>query len=569
MSLEETKTKLLEESQTTKSFFIQLKSLYMKEINSEGKYLVESLSQLHNSKEINLIDLIQAIDTDFSENNYHIIIRTFERTLASLEASVEDVLHCLAHLARLTSLHFTMTDAFENFCKNDINRPEYSIKVILSQKDLSAYAVFLPSSIRAYHSDDIGLAIETIISLTSNEEPTIRQQAYFTLIGLRIDENYANTIWDLLYYNSINESSSQCKATILRAVMSFGSKYPDYWQQIEELLTIFFENITPNIQSDISDIAAFQNLEFPERILHLLLNQLKRVSPEQKQVISNIDYLLVNLAEQELSCFAIDLLESILTEGVSIRSLSYFSNELLSKHDKLLGTIITKWFISGEHLLCEAILDLLECKPRQDTELKADLALLNKDIDQIRVSHKAVGFLFTQPVEAASFILSIYEIASIDTQEQLEQVLYDPLFLSYPNKLETFFQSCIKEDQQKLLCEGLIKKITNYHSGLKKASGLKELMAPAENVGMYWKSFNNDMRAAREDTTKSSMFSLIPKRKILYGNSSVFYAQKANGEQVRQEVQMHTFSQSAELPRLNSLDPESLDYQLRMYRYKG
>lgn len=39
-----------------------------------------------------------------------------------------------------------------------------------------------------------------------------------------------------------------------------------------------------------------------------------------------------------------------------------------------------------------------------------------------------------------------------------------------------------------------------------------------------------------------------------------------DGQPSRQEMQMHSFSHSAEMPTLNILDPESLDYSLRIFR---
>ncbi|WP_342652073.1 hypothetical protein NM449_02295 [Vibrio metschnikovii] len=78
------------------------------------------------------------------------------------------------------------------------------------------------------------------------------------------------------------------------------------------------------------------------------------------------------------------------------------------------------------------------------------------------------------------------------------------------------------------------------------------------------------MQAAYEDASRGSIFfDLIEmKQTLLYGNSSIYYMQLGDGEQVRQETQMHSFSHSTEMPRLNVLDPESLDYILRVYRYE-
>ena len=92
-------------------------------------------------------------------------------------------------------------------------------------------------------------------------------------------------------------------------------------------------------------------------------------------------------------------------------------------------------------------------------------------------------------------------------------------------------------------------------------------MAPRENISAYWKESNKNMQAAYEDASKGSIIDLIATRQtLLYGNSSIYYIHRGDGEQVRQEMKMQSFSHSTEMPRLNVLDPESLDYILRVYR---
>jgi hypothetical protein len=273
------------------------------------------------------------------------------------------------------------------------------------------------------------------------------------------------------------------------------------------------------------------------------------------------------LLENDSSLIAVELLEAILAAGVEINELGYFSRELISKHQGLLSHIITKWFLSGVPSLCHGVFELLHDVTDNDIELKAEVALLDNEEKQIFVSNKAVGWLFTRPIAAASFILSVYEAASRTTRKELEQVLYEPLLLSYPGELKRFFHSCIDKGFQAHLCECLLGKLQAYHSDIEKVSGLKELMAPRENISVYWKESNKSMQAAYEDASRGSIIDLIAtKQTLLYGNSSIYYIHRGDGEQVRQEMQMQSFSHSTEMPRLNVLDPESLDYILRVYR---
>lgn len=568
MSLEEIKTRLLAASETAEELFSLVNDLYVEELRSEEKFLKDALSQLHNAGDIDLVELVRGVDKSSSGHDFFTILHAFENALPSLDASIEDVLRCLLHLTQQAGRDLAIGgvyEAFQRFCSVEAQRPRDSVEFILAQRELSAYAPFLSSSILAYDSDCVSDAIQTTENLIADRNEMVRSQAYYILGRLDVGEAQANVIWELLSGNAERESS--CCASVLRAIISFGDAYPSYWPQIEEFLLTFVEETPPEVLHDISDIVAFQRVDLPDSVLKLLLKQLANISHEHKGIIDNIDYLLVNLVEKGASSLALKLLESLLTVGVKFSQLDYFSRELLSKHRELLNHIVTKWFLSGDYSLCHGVSDLLHDVTGKDVELEAEMVLLGDEAKKVFVSHKAVGWLFTRPIAAASFILSIYGIASRTTRKELEQVLYDPLLLSYPGELKRFFQSCIDKGFQAQPCERLLGKLQAYHSDIEKVSGLKELMAPRENISVYWKESNKSMQAAYEDASRGFIFDLIATKKtLLYGNSSICYMQLGDGEQVRQEMQMHSFSHSTEMPRLNVLDPESLDYILRVYR---
>ncbi|MBL1268948.1 MAG: hypothetical protein COA87_014590 [Halomonas sp.] len=570
MSLEDTKARLLAASETAEELLAQVNDLYVEEMRSEEKVLTDALSQLHNAGDIDLVEIVRGVDKSSSGHDFFTVLHVFESALPSLDASVEDVLDCLLHFTQQAggdSAIGGIYGAFERFCRVEAQRPRDSIGFILAQSELSTYAPFLSSSILAYDSDRVTDAIQTTESLIAYRNEVVRNQAYFALGRLDVGEAHANAIWELISSSAIGEHESDCCASILRATINFGDAFPSYWSQIEDFLLTFVEGAPPEVLYEISNIVAFQRVNLPEGILELLVKQLANVSPEHKGIIDNIDHLLVNLVEKESFSLSLKLLESILTVGVKFPLLDYFSRELLSKHRELLNHIVTKWFLSGDSTLCHGVSDLLHDVTGMDVELEAEMALLGDEVKQVFVSHKAVGWLFTRPIAAASFILSIYETGSRTTRRDIDQVLYDPLLLSYPGELKRFFQSCIDKGFQERPCERLLGKLQVYQSDIEKVAGLKELMAPRENITAYWKESNKSMQAAYEDASRGSIIDLIAtKQMLLYGNSSIYYLHRGDGEQVRQEMQMQSFSHSTEMPMLNILDPESLDFTLRVYR---
>lgn len=569
MSLEEIKARLLDTSEKTEDMFSLVHELYIKEINTEIKPLTKALSELHNSGQINFIEFVTSIENSLSGNKFFTLVNLFESLLPSLDISVEDALHCLVHLTMHNSRDLGtagLYGAFEAFCSMEVNRPGKSVEYILAQSELNLYIPFLPSSILSYGATRQGEAVQALEHLITNSNQAIRNQVYFTLGKLATDNAHANAIWELIRCSAYSEHDNNCCISILRSMLLFGEKFPTYWAKIEEVLINFVDGTSPETLNAISHIVSFQRLNLPGNVLQFLVKQLGNVLPEHRVTINNIDHLLVNLVERGLLSIAIELLESMLTAGVEFQALDYFSSKILSEHQQLLNHITTKWFLSGNSSLCLGILDLLHSSGDQNIALKAETALINNNGKKIFVCHKAIGWLFTRPIEAATFILSICETTSSPTIEEFESILYDPLLLSYPGELKSYFESCIDENIQVDLCGRLINKLKTYLADMEKVSNLKELMAPSANISAYWRDINKDMQKAHEEASKNSIMGMFTTRKLLYGNSSTYYMHQADGTALRQEMQMHSFSHSTAIPRLDVLDPVSLDYTLRIYR---
>lgn len=277
MSLEKTKTRLLAASETAEELLSQVNDLYVEEIRSEEKFLKDALSQLHNAGDIDLVELVRGVDKSSSGHDFFTILHAFENALPSLDANIEDVLRCLLNLTQQAGRDLAIGGvygAFQRFCCVEAQRPRDSVEFILAQRELSAYAQFLSSSILAYDSDCVTDAIQTTVNLIADRNEMVRSQAYYILGRLDVGEAQANIIWELLSGNSERESG--CCASILRATISFGDAFPSYWPQIEEFLLTFVEGTPPEVLYEISNIVAFQRVDLPEGVLKLLLKQIGR-----------------------------------------------------------------------------------------------------------------------------------------------------------------------------------------------------------------------------------------------------------------------------------------------------
>lgn len=569
MLLEEIKARLTAASDSAESLLTQVHEFYIQDIRSKENLLEDALSELHNSGRIDIVELFAGVIKGSNDYDFFAVLHVFEKVLPSLNANVEDVLHSIAHLTEQTGRDSSIGGvygAFTGFCSLESARSRDSIRIILSQSELNAYLPCLSYAILAFHSVDSTEAIQTAIDLCSHENETVRSTAYFALGRLNVDNCHSQVIWESLSSKVSTERDGGCQTSLLRAIINFGEKFPSYWNRIEILIRTLVHNASPEMQHEISNITAFQNIDFPSDVFELLIEQLNSVSPENNGTIHNLDFLLVKLVKQNSSSLAVKLLESILAAGVNFPSLPYFSHELSEKHQLLLSKIVTKWFLSGESTFCGGVYDFVSDVRDLGIEIKADMSLLEDETNRLFVCRKAVGWLFTKPITAASFVLSIHEYGSENIHHDLEQLLYSPLLLSYPGDLKRYFQKCIQSGYQEQLCERLIIRLEKYYKDLAEIEKLKEFRAPLENLNAYGKDIDKKMQQGCDEAPKSIFRELCTVQNLLYGNSSIYYIHKGDGEQVRQEMEMLPFSHSTEMPTLNVLDPESLDYTLRIYR---
>jgi len=300
---------------------------------------------------------------------------------------------------------------------------------------------------------------------------------------------------------------------------------------------------------------------------------LKKTPANYIGVINNIDHLLVKLIKGGCIDLAEQLLETLLCEhdGLKITAFDYFSNELLDTHKESLNLFVTKWLLSGKANLCRAIQDLLHEVNGEDVELCVHRVGSVPGTQKIFLARKVVGWLFSSPVGAASFILSLVGELSPEEINELEELLFDPLLLSYTGELRKYFEGLEQKSESdiKQLISRLLLRLDVYFEEMKEAFDTRELRAPQENAEHYWNSLNRKMQQAREEGPKGLFEDICTVQHLLYGNSTIAYVYDGAGQAHRSEANMHTISHSTEIPRLYVIDPEGLDYMLRTYRLEG
>ncbi|WP_420554247.1 hypothetical protein [Neptuniibacter marinus] len=545
--------------------------IYLAEVNTgPSSSLILAVAKLHNTKTFDLNELLLGATRNNTHYDLFILLDVYASSLPYINCTTADVMGCITHLLNQAGNDLSVGDihkAFLNFCKKDIQRSKDALFAILTDTD--KYSSLTSSAILAAQKLKPSWALEQIKELIEHETPSIRSQAFISIsqLDLAEDQTY-ETLITLIKESVEKETDDFSKAQLLRAIISIGEKSKTNWDDIKILINKIAAQRQPEVVYAASHISAFFRENIPQNILDQLTNCLTSSPLEYAGTVSNIDYILVDQIKDNRLSEAAKLLECLLKKNaeLEVRAFKSFSHLILKDQSSQLSMLITMWFLSGDPKLCKAVMDLMEESPK-DTAIAADIKQLStSDKNLLFVSRKAIGWLFSRPVAASSFILSLYPQCSAETKKELNDLLFDPLLLSYSGDLKDYLKSISQQPAYQDICNSLFTKLESYKDGLKDTYGIKELKAPQENSQLYRKEFNKGVQKAQDEGPKRLFHEICTVQHLLYGNSSVFYVHDGNGNQRRSEMKMHSISHSAELPRLNIIDPEGLDYMLRTFR---
>lgn len=174
------------------------------------------------------------------------------------------------------------------------------------------------------------------------------------------------------------------------------------------------------------------------------------------------------------------------------------------------------------------------------------------------------------PVTAASVVVSVLKLGNAEYHEAIEELLFDPLLVSYGGNLRDYLQSAL--DAVGATCAHPIKnaltrreELMDSYDGLER---LVELQPSEEHRQIERLRWQEQMQQGMKQAQSESVFlSLVSKQYLLYGSSSASYFESPNGNLEMSEMQMGEHSITMEYPRLDSVDPIGLQMKLFELRY--
>jgi hypothetical protein len=109
--------------------------------------------------------------------------------------------------------------------------------------------------------------------------------------------------------------------------------------------------------------------------------------------------------------------------------------------------------------------------------------------------------------------------------------------------------------------------IEKYLEDLRSVSSLPALHPSQSQRESYRRQYGRTMAESMRAAEKQSVFyGLFSRSTLLYGRKSINYIYAGDGQPKRMELPLTSHSVKMEFPRMYNLDPDGVDYMLRVFR---
>ena len=490
--------------------------------------------------------------------------------IPSLDVGHRDMMQLIVTLVRLGGKDlaaYRPNDAFRNWCDAGPTRVKAVIEEAKTGDDLAmTHLVFALEA--------GGDSSTALMFLNQTSKPDAQIGAIVALGRMALDGETASTAIRTLSNISINTKNNTVSQNALLssfAILEENRKLSR--KDARRALDKALEDSSAETLNLLSTLIWRHGKSLSEEEVQLILDALKIVNSEHLGTLEKIDYAITKLVPSghfnTLSILVAELTKR--SQGkIGINTFPAFLREIFNDDNRRISKLIINWFLEGNIHLCSNLADQINMSDirSQPIEFEAD-DIPKKPEEQLFICRKAVGFLFTAPVVAASVLVAVLRHGDRSIADDVLSLLYNPLLISYGDDLRRYLEEVLKlysESDTTRINEVLALK-QQYLDDLDGIESLVELH-PSETHRQIerFRQSQRMSRAMKEGEKQSVFYNLVHKQYLLYGNTWSSYTSGPNGVRHQHKSEMISHSVSIELPQLDSLDQVGL--QMALYQFR-
>lgn len=539
--------------------------------------IVEAIASAHNEGEIDVLsivtdDALEAVKRhDFfsGQQLYCKLIPILQCGALEIIESVD----CLIRAAGTDMAGGLPGNALDDWCAVDPARSREVLELVEAGNLVARN--FIPLSVRnAAAEDRSGLLAHLHATAKSVEDPT-RCNAIFGLGQIDpANDNEWTMLLETMEAGAAAGDDVVRAATVAAAARRLRTGAGAHVIALEIVISGAIETeCGERLLHQCADSLWLDGEHFSPDLRSKLLAALSAVNPANKGTIDNLDHALAGLVRHGGAETAASFLAELLPRHDGVLKLKHFDSTCHAIHEqapKGLHDWVTSWLLDGRFELCRHLSPGLFGGQLNERALEIDFSVYGlNDRDYPYLARKAIGYLFLQPLTAASIIVSLVRSAPKPVLQELEDLLFDPMLLNYGGFGKSLLEPVAKDkkDRARQIARKALARIKAYLDALSASDDISELRPSERQRQAEWQRNSDAMAEAHRLADQKSVFaSLVTRVVVLYGNRTISYIKHPREATRRMETKMGSHGVSFEIPRVEIVDPVGLQKMLYSFR---
>jgi hypothetical protein len=523
---------------------------------------VQTAAELQRRGEI---DLIRLAGAGQGPVDYY-AERLYQAAFSELDVPARVLLGAASALATRTddgTVPYFMFDAFANYAAKDPERVEAALIAIgTGAAPESMLIATLQAGLRAKRDAYLPLVATMMVSGADKEVSA----AGFVLGTVEAANEEEGTIIGDALSAAITSGRALSRVAAFKAGLVIGTRDTSSEGVANSVIDGIGTDITAEMRTAAAN-ALFLARKIPsEALVARICDVLRATEKGETSTVAAIDYAIAQHLTGPTAAPRLDLLQDLLKRGVAkMKGLQGTTHYILQNKGNLLATMMVNWIADGSDQLIGAVHDVLFTPATDRPLLNLDFTGSSLTAEQTLASaRKIVSRLILFPVTAASIVLSLMRSGHADAADGLEELLYDPLLISYWDPAREYLTNASPKQPPQIQdrIARLLKTLDNHIEAIKDVGFIDELR-PSERQRFLQQVMRLEEHAKiQKSATKNSIFAdLIPTSVMLYGDSVVSEVHLGDGQTQRREFRLGVVEHSMELASLDAIDPVGFWYQ--------
>ena len=559
------------ESVERSGLFASLLDLEKDDLFRLDEKIVKSVAGAANAGDVQLFDERDEAFLDTLDSSTFFYLQDFFWNLIpQLQVSHSDLMrlvHALVVKGKGDGAGNQPNVAFRDWCAKD---PERSAAVIADARKGDDMA----KTHLCFALEAAGDAETAIAFLSEGHDAEILIGAITALGLIGMTDNTAFDAAEVLSCIAGEHHEEMVRNNALVSVFSVLSKHTELDRGYgQDALSRASQNPTAETLHAIAGVLSSYGENLTEHELTITLDALVNVEPTQAGTLSKIDKASAKLIKagrfNQLSNFIKSYIDRI-QNAKGLATFERFRSKINKDTDRL-GNLIIDWFVNGEFHSCSSLVEILSYGRNGSMELSLQAAALPANPnDQLYLCRRAVGYLWYNPVTAASIIVSVLRHGDPAIANHLQEILFDPLLLCYGGELREYLEkeSAHGSRQGADVLKEVLKRKSEMLEAWDGIEILKELHPSESHRQLERVRSNQHMEeSVREGRENSVLLSLVTTQTLLYGVTSSSYIPDPDGELQRMDMTMGEHSFTREYPQLDIFDPEGFQRSIFELKY--